>query len=515
MLSQPFALCMSVCHADGEMGSFPSPSGSPSSYSACLHLLPALVGSLLTYCILELRRGSALKSTAAAAEVNGEDSTPSKRRSSSQQSFFSFHHIDDSRDHGTSVDEQTDPCDPKEVYTKNGTRVMVLSELDVVKEDTTVMMARRFDDLVVSKISKLEDCKLLLHRTRAVSALISRLMMSPDEDSCYEIATRLLVPLFHVHGCSFAMLTDPDHVMIRTLAAESRRDIENSGISFEGVVMPLKGMMLGVVAETLEQQYCPRLKDSTFEQHQVLHRNVGLNSILTTPIVGANNNFVGAIILYMKEEDAFSEHDQILVQDIASMLGAILYAKRMRRAADNSHKISRKMLHSMIPSKVIEQIQVFWDENSDEFQSRRSSQRDSFISTSSSCELSGEDLDSIEKSGARDEKNSEKMGLRRTESVAAKINFLHQINSDDVIENEEITGLVMDTPSYDDVSLNGALYAENVKDVVISFADIVGFSKMSMDMPPIKVMNMLEAVFSRFDALCEKHRVEKLETIGE
>jgi hypothetical protein len=339
--------------------------------------------------------------------------------------------------------------------------------------------------------------------------------MSPDEDSCYEITTRLLVPLFHVHGCSYAILTDPDHVMIRSLATESRHDIENVGITFEGVVMPMKGMMLGVVAETLEQQYCPRLKESTFEQHQELHRNVGVNSILTTPIVGANNNFVGAIILYMREENAFSEHDRILVQDIASMLGAILYAKRMRRAADNSHKISQKMLHSMIPSKVIEQIQVFWDENSDEFQSRRSSQRDSFVSSSSSCELSGEDLDSIEKPTARNEKNSEKMGLRRSESVAAKINFLNQINSDDVIENKELTGLVMDPPLYDDASLSGALYAENVKDVVIIFADIVGFSKMSMDMSPIEVMNMLEAVFSRFDALCEKHRVEKLETIGE
>jgi hypothetical protein len=171
----------------------------------------------------------------------------------------------------------------------------------------------------------------------------------------------------------------------------------------------------------------------------------------------------------------------------------------------------------MIPSKVIAQIQVFWDENSEEFQSRRQSSRgSSFISRSSSCELSGQDLDldSIEKSSVHNEKNSEKVGPR-AKSVAAKINFLNQINSDDVIENMEMIGLVMDSPSYDEVSLNGALYAENVKDVVIIFLDIVGFSKMSMELSPLKVMNMLEALFSRFDALCEKHSVEKLETIGE
>jgi hypothetical protein len=453
-----------------------------------------------------------MKSIAAAVEVNGEDS-PSKRGSSSQQSFF--HRVDGRRDNGTSVVMQTDPCDQKDVYTKNGPNVVVLSELDVVTEDTTVMMARKFDDLVVSKISKLEECKLLLHRTRAVSALVSRLMIAPDEDSCYEITTRLIVPLFRVHGCSYAMLTDPDHVRILSIATEIRHDIEKLGINID-TMMPLKGMMLGVVAETLEQQYCPRLKDSVFEQHQELHRNLGVNSILTTPIVGASNNFVGAIILYMTEENAFSEQDRILVQDIASMLGAILYAKRMRRAADNSHKISQKMLHSMIPSKVIAQIQVFWDENSEEFQSRRQSTRgSSCISRTSSCELSGEDLDldSIEKSSVHNEKNSE-VGPR-SKSVAAKINFLNQINSDDVIENMEMIGLVMDSPSYDNVTLNGALYAENVKDVVIIFLDIVGFSKMSMERSPLEVMNMLEALFSRFDALCEKHNVEKLETIGE
>ena len=299
----------------------------PSNLSYYLvFLLHALIGSVLTYCIIELRRGCAPKVTAATAEVqwNGDsESTPGQ--SSSGQSFFGFHNVD-SRDNLTSLHEY--PNNHDEVYTEtNDTSIMVLSELDVFKEDTTVMMARKFDELVVSKITKLEDCKLCLHRTRAVSALVSRLMVSPDEYSCYEIATSLLVPLFRVHGCSYAMLTDPDHVMFRTVAVCDRTDVVNTGVNFDGVVIPLKGMMLGVVAETLEQQYCPRLKESTFHHHQELQRNQGVNSILTTPILGARNNFVGAIILYMREEDAFSEHDRILAQDIASMLGAILYAR--------------------------------------------------------------------------------------------------------------------------------------------------------------------------------------------
>ncbi len=485
----------------------------PSNLSYYLvFLLHALIGSVLTYCIIELRRGCAPKVTAATAEVqwNGDsESTPGQ--SSSGQSFFGFHNVD-SRDNLTSLDEY--PNNHDEVYTEtNGTSIMVLSELDVFKEDTTVKMARKFDEQVVSKITKLEDCKLFLHRSRAVSALISRLMVAPDEDACYEIASRLLVPLFRAHGCGYAMLTDPDHITMRTIAVNERHDATNIGLN--NVVTPLKGTMMGVVAETLEQQYCPRLKESTYVFHQELHRNVGVNSILTTPILGAGNNFVGAIILSMREEDAFSEHDRILVQDIAFMLGTILYAKRMRRAADNSHKISQKMLHSMIPSKVIEKIQVYWDENSDEFQARRSSHRSSSISKSSSTDFGGGDSGSSECSSVgKETKTDERPKIQRSESVTAKLNFLNQIHSDDTI-NDKMAGMMIDTASYAATSLNRALYAENVKDVVIIFADIVGFSEMSMGMSPIEVMNMLEALFSKFDALCEIHYVEKLETIGE
>ena len=62
--------------------------------------------------------------------------------------------------------------------------------------------------------------------------------------------------------------------------------------------------------------------------------------------------------------------------------------------------------------------------------------------------------------------------------------------------------------------LTRALYAENVKDVVIIFTDIVNFSEMAMCMAPLEVVDMLHDIFSRFDALCDKHGISKLETIG-
>ena len=64
-------------------------------------------------------------------------------------------------------------------------------------------------------------------------------------------------------------------------------------------------------------------------------------------------------------------------------------------------------------------------------------------------------------------------------------------------------------------SFNQVLYAENIKDVCIIFTDIVGFSKMAMTSRPVDVMNLVQSLFSRFDVLCKRHCVMKLETIGD
>ena len=200
-----------------------------------------------------------------------------------------------------------------------------------------------------------------------------------------------------------------------------------------GVVKPPKKTMVGKCAETLEQQYCPRTKDSKVEVQRMMH-SVGINSILATPIIVNGSKFTGAIIVSMAKEDAFKEYDKILIQDIASMLGANIYAKRMRRAAERANEISREMLHSMIPSKVIEKIQVFWDENSDEYHSRRSMDMES-LARDSICESSeiGDETSNISDDDTKSDElippslNREKSGhsllLWQRRSVNQKIDY--------------------------------------------------------------------------------------------
>lgn len=51
--------------------------------------------------------------------------------------------------------------------------------------------------------------------------------------------------------------------------------------------------------------------------------------------------------------------------------------------------------------------------------------------------------------------------------------------------------------------------------VTVCFADIVGYTEISSDLPPTKVSNMLDRLYTKFDRLSDLHNVFKVETIGD
>src|SRR6185312_12340181 len=57
--------------------------------------------------------------------------------------------------------------------------------------------------------------------------------------------------------------------------------------------------------------------------------------------------------------------------------------------------------------------------------------------------------------------------------------------------------------------------ADDFEDVTVLFADLVGYTEMSGRLPATEVVALLNEVFSRFDALMEKHGAEKIKTIGD
>ncbi|MGF1515480.1 MAG: adenylate/guanylate cyclase domain-containing protein [Elainellaceae cyanobacterium] len=61
---------------------------------------------------------------------------------------------------------------------------------------------------------------------------------------------------------------------------------------------------------------------------------------------------------------------------------------------------------------------------------------------------------------------------------------------------------------------NGTI-ADSFAEATVLFADIVGFTQMASAMLPHDVVELLNQIFSAFDRLADKHRLEKIKTIGD
>jgi len=57
--------------------------------------------------------------------------------------------------------------------------------------------------------------------------------------------------------------------------------------------------------------------------------------------------------------------------------------------------------------------------------------------------------------------------------------------------------------------------ADHYNDASVLFADMVGFTPLSAELPPVEMVEMLNEVFSFFDSLLDKYSVEKIRTIGD
>ena len=57
--------------------------------------------------------------------------------------------------------------------------------------------------------------------------------------------------------------------------------------------------------------------------------------------------------------------------------------------------------------------------------------------------------------------------------------------------------------------------ADHYDEASVLFADMVGFTLLSAQLPPVEMVELLNEVFSYFDSLVDKYNVEKIRTIGD
>ena len=82
-------------------------------------------------------------------------------------------------------------------------------------------------------------------------------------------------------------------------------------------------------------------------------------------------------------------------------------------------------------------------------------------------------------------------------------------------KNEELLLNILPQPIAMRMKSNETLIADSVKDCSILFGDIVGFTPLSQALGPVKIVEILNQIFSEFDDYCEELGVEKIKTIGD
>ncbi len=81
--------------------------------------------------------------------------------------------------------------------------------------------------------------------------------------------------------------------------------------------------------------------------------------------------------------------------------------------------------------------------------------------------------------------------------------------------SEKLLLNILPSPIIEQLKHSQQSIAEDIKDVSILFADIVGFTEISHKHSSREMVTLLNKVFTSFDQLAEKHGLEKIKTIGD
>jgi adenylate cyclase len=82
-------------------------------------------------------------------------------------------------------------------------------------------------------------------------------------------------------------------------------------------------------------------------------------------------------------------------------------------------------------------------------------------------------------------------------------------------KSERLLLNILPAPIAERLKQNQGIIADNFNDVSVMFIDIVDFTPLATNMLPAEMVKMLNAVFSTFDTLVDRHGLEKVKTSGD
>ena len=97
------------------------------------------------------------------------------------------------------------------------------------------------------------------------------------------------------------------------------------------------------------------------------------------------------------------------------------------------------------------------------------------------------------------------------DEIHAKNDVIEQKNR----ENEQLLLNVLPAPIANRLREGELSIADGFAEVTVAFADLVGFTALSSEMPPQNVVALLNGLFSRFDTAAQEIGIEKIKTVGD
>lgn len=82
-------------------------------------------------------------------------------------------------------------------------------------------------------------------------------------------------------------------------------------------------------------------------------------------------------------------------------------------------------------------------------------------------------------------------------------------------ENEQLLLNVLPAPIANRLRGGEAGIADGFAEVTVAFADLVGFTALTSEMPPADVVSLLNGLFTRFDVAAQELGIEKIKTVGD
>ena len=105
--------------------------------------------------------------------------------------------------------------------------------------------------------------------------------------------------------------------------------------------------------------------------------------------------------------------------------------------------------------------------------------------------------------------------VRERDKLQERVDEQHRQLKLEQEKSERLLLNILPGPIAERLKEQHATIADSFADVTVMFADIINFTQLSEEMPPKFMVTMLNEVFSHFDMLAEKHRLEKIKTIGD